>query len=44
MEDSSKGSRIVGGQESDPNKHPWQVATCLGTLILDISGVFGENT
>ena len=39
MEDSSKGSRIVGGQESDPNKHPWQVATCLelSSLIFQVS-------
>ena len=39
VEDSSKGSRIVGGQESDPNKHPWQVATCLelSSLISQVS-------
>ena len=47
MEDSSKGSRIVGGQESDPNKHPWQVATCLelSSLIFQVfecDGVLGD--
>ena len=39
VEDSNKGSRIVGGQESDPNKHPWQVSTCvlLSSLIFQVS-------